>query len=160
MKINTGSSRLYRIELTIAVMVIVAIVTMSGTAAAAANSAAVSASPNPVMIGEYTAVTGEIDLQALFWCGGYTLETHLADELRKPAVLSTNAGSGSLTVGYSDTMNERAWRWDSGFGTYCGSPTKYVKLSTVAGSQGFHELAAGSDYFVPGKWEQSRIYAY
>jgi len=160
MKTNTGSTRLYRIELGIVVIAVVAMTAMTGTAAAAANSAAVSASPNPVIVGEHTAVTGEIDLQAVFWCGGYTLETHLADDLRRPAVLSTNAGSGSMTVGYSDATNERAWQWDSGFGMYCNAPTKYVKLSTATDGTGFFEVAAGSDYFVPGKWEQSRIYAY
>jgi len=160
MKMNTGSKRLYRIEIAIVLIALVAMSAMSGTAAAAANSASVSASPNPVQAGEYTAVTGEIDLQSLFWCGGYTLETHLADELRYPTVLSTNAGSGSLTMGYSDAMNERAWRWDSGFGSYCGSPTKYVKLSTAPYQSGYSEVAAGSDYFLTGKWEQGRIHAY
>jgi hypothetical protein len=160
MKLDIDSTRLYRIELAIAVMAVVAVITMSGTAAAAANSASVSASPNPVSASEYTAVKGEIDLRALFFCGGYTLETHLDDKLDKPAVLSTNTGGGSLTVGYSDAINERAWRWDSGFGGYCGSPTKYVKLATSADGFGFSEIAAGSDYFFPSKWEQARIYWY
>jgi len=160
MKINTGSKRLYRIEIAIVVLALVATVAMTGTAAAAAKSASVSASPNPVIYGEYTAVEGEIDLQAFFFCGGYTLETHVADELTRPAVLSTNAGNGQLTTGYSDTLNERAWRWDSGFGTYCGSPTKYVRLGTMPTGTGFYEIGAGSDYFHPSKWEQSRIYAY
>lgn len=160
MKTNIGSTRLYRIELAIVVMTLVSLIAMSGTAAAAANSASVSASPNPVSAEEYTAVTGEIDLRALFFCGGYTLETHLADELDKPAVLSTNAGGGSLTMGYSDAINERAWRWDSGFGGYCGSPTKYVKLVTSADGFGLSEIAAGSDHFYPSKWEQARIYSY
>ncbi|MFB6228542.1 MAG: hypothetical protein ABEH88_08275 [Halobacteriales archaeon] len=159
MKIIGGDTRLFRIELAIVVMVMVALIAMSGTAAAAANSASVSASPMVVEINDYTVVTGEIDLQALFFCGGYTLETHLADELNRPTVMSTNAGSGSLTIGYSDAINERAWRWDSGFGGYCGSPTKRVKLLTSPDESGFHELGAGSDYFHPSKWEQARIYS-
>jgi hypothetical protein len=157
MNINTDTARLYRIELMIVVVAVVATVAMSGAAAAAINSASVSADPNPVRIGESTAVTGEVDLQALFFCGGYTLETHVSTAMEKPRVLSTNAGGGSLTVGYSDAMNERAWRWDSGFGTYCGSPTKYVTLETSSPTAGYHEIAAGSDYFVPSKWELARV---
>jgi hypothetical protein len=160
MKINIQPTRLYRIELAIAVMTVVALITMSGTAAAAANSASVSASPMFIETNDYTVVTGEIDLQALFLCGGYTLETHLADELQRPAVLSSNAGGGSLTLGYSDAINERAWRWDSGFGGFCGSPTKRVKLLTTTDETGFSEIGAGSDYFTPSKWEQARIYSY
>jgi hypothetical protein len=160
MQINTGSTRLYRIELLIVVTTVVAMVAMSGTAAAAANSASVSASANPVPESEPMSVTGEIDLQALFWCGGYTLETHLADEMERPAVLSTNTGGGSLTMGYSDTMNERAWQWDSGFQSYCFAPTKYVKLATETSQTGYTEVAAGSDYFATGKWEQARVYVY
>ncbi len=160
MKINVKNTRLYRIELAIAVMTIVALITMSGTAAAAANSASVSASPAVLSTDEPTLVTGEIDLQALFFCGGYTLETHIADELSKPVVLSTNTGGGSLTIGYSDAINERAWRWDSGFGGYCGSPTKRVKLLTSSSEPGFSEIGAGSDYFMPSKWEQERVYTY
>jgi hypothetical protein len=160
MKPNSSTKRLFRIELAIALMAVVAMVAMSGTAAAAANSASVEASPNPVIVGGYTTVTGEIDLQALFWCGGYTLETHVSQELKKPSVLSTNAAGGSITVGYSDALNERAWRWDSGFGAYCASPTKYVKLATTPDRIGFFEVAAGSDYFYPEKWEQGRVYSY
>jgi hypothetical protein len=160
MKINGGNTRLYRIELAIVVMTVVAVIAMSGTAAAAANSASVSASPMFMDTSDHTIVTGEIDLQALFFCGGYTLETHLADELDRPAVLSTNAGGGSLTMGYSDAINERAWRWDSGFGGYCGAPTKRVKLLTSPEATGFSEIGAGSDYFFPSKWEQARIYSY
>lgn len=160
MDINVGSTRLYRIELAIAVMTVVALIAMSGTAAAAANSASVSASPMFMSTGDHTVVTGEIDLQALFLCGGYTLETHLADELYMPTVMSTNAGGGSLTMGYSDAINERAWRWDSGFGGYCGAPTKRVKLLTAPEQPGLLEIGAGSDYFFPSKWEQARLYAY
>jgi ABC-type phosphate transport system substrate-binding protein len=158
MKTNTDTERLYRIEFMIAVLAVVAVVTMSGTAAAAANSASISAHPNPVSSGEYTAVTGEIDLQALFFCGGYTLETHVSTDMRSPRVLSTNAGSGSLTVGYSNAMNEQAWRWDSGFEMYCGGPTKHVTLETWSSTSGYHEVAAGSDYFIPSKWEQARVH--
>lgn len=160
MKIIGGNTRLFRIELAIVVMTVVALIAMSGTAAAAANSASVSASPASLSTSDNTVVTGEIDLQALFLCGGYTLETHLADELDRPSVLSTNAGSGSLTFGYSDAINERAWRWDSGFRGYCGSPTKEVKLLTSPNEAGFSEIGAGSDYFMPSKWEQGRLYAY
>ena len=160
MKIIGRNTRLFRIELAIVVMTVVALIAMSGTAAAAANSASVSASPAALSTSEHTVITGEIDLQALFFCGGYTLETHMADGLDRPTVLSTNAGSGSLSIGYSDAINERTWRWDSGFGLYCGSPTKQVKLLTSPNEPGFSEMGAGSDYFVPSKWEQKRLYSY